>query len=177
MTVDAKFTWDREESHKILRGGPEGIEKWNAARKANPDAVMPNLHKLDFSRADMRGADLSKLHFDANDFTEAKLQGADFRRATLSSVCFERAKLHRAQFDGAELRSNSTLKDAEFYATKGLFGPGRATINGWNHEWQATQVRSAQFRHEMDFLGWTQSDWANALGCSTSAVKKRNNAS
>lgn len=35
----------------------------------------------------------------------------------------------------------------------------------------------ALMNHEMDFLGWTQSDWANALGCSTSAVKKRNNAS
>jgi uncharacterized protein YjbI with pentapeptide repeats len=81
-----------EEHLAILR---QGVDVWNAWRKANPDvrAYLPgvNLNSANLTTADLRiaylsGADLTKADLSNTDLRNTNLTKADLSRANLSEA-------------------------------------------------------------------------------------------
>ncbi len=84
---------------KILKNG---VKEWNEWRGANPGA------RIDFSKANLRGAHLSGGDFRGADLREvdlmeANLGEANFARANLSGSILLQARLRAAFFRGADL--------------------------------------------------------------------------
>jgi uncharacterized protein YjbI with pentapeptide repeats len=128
------FVWWVFSSHRTTKGFPsedklmanpehlkilkQGVESWNAWRKANPDE-RPHLSKADLTRAILDTANLNGANlFEAN-LTGAELAGANLTRAELtraellladlSGADLTQAKLDRVNFRGADLtRANLT---------------------------------------------------------------------
>lgn len=92
----------RDKALALLRGGKQGIKKWNALREAGEQPQ--SLAGVDLSRADLRGVNLSKADlFDAN-LSRADLFDADLREANLIDVDLSGAKLWSANLSEADLR-------------------------------------------------------------------------
>lgn len=107
---------DRDEALRLLRGGPEGVAKWNRRRAADeeiPDLTEADLHGAhlhgadlggaDLSRADLRGADLGGAFLRGAKLTGAKLTGADLRGANLGGADLTWADLTGANLTRADL--------------------------------------------------------------------------
>ena len=45
-----------DEALELLRGGPEGVKKWNQWREENPGAVIPKFESVHLSYAHLEGA-------------------------------------------------------------------------------------------------------------------------
>ena len=68
----------RDEALELLKGGPEGVKKWNQWRYENPDDEIPNLSNVKFhSGADLQGVDLSSARLEGAKLHRANLKGAD----------------------------------------------------------------------------------------------------
>jgi hypothetical protein len=95
-----------------LRGGPEGVERWNRRTPAERAEVR------EFRRVDLKGAQLAKASFRGGsrgglDFTGAIFDGADLRKASLDSGLFCQASFKGADLSGASL-AGASLTGANF---------------------------------------------------------------
>ncbi len=109
-----------------LRGGLEGIAKWNARR--NNQEEIPEISGQDFSNVDFTGAVLDDVGFPnckfdgamlkqvsmrAANFYQCSFIGADLEKVVANRTLFERANLTGARMCGAQIRS-SWANDANF---------------------------------------------------------------
>jgi hypothetical protein len=106
---------DRDEAIGLLRGGPDGIRKWNEWRER--DEKIPSLSGADLcgahlSGTDLRGAHLSGAHLRRAVLSEADLSEAVLRRADLGGAVLSGAVLRRADLSGADL-SGAVLRGAD----------------------------------------------------------------
>ena len=100
---------DRDEAHKLLKGGEEGIRGWNRRRRAQEaipdlagaDLVGADLGGANLCGADLRGANLRSANLRSANLLVAKLIGANLFRANLSGADLSRANLFRANLSGA----------------------------------------------------------------------------
>jgi uncharacterized protein YjbI with pentapeptide repeats len=112
-----------------LRGGPEGVKRWNARGKEDREKAGH------FRKADLAGARLDEVRFGQIDFTGANLAGASLRQAT-----FYRAKFPEASFKGACCQeatlSGGNFRSADFegadlrQAKLGRARLGKANLKG-----------------------------------------------
>ncbi|MDZ4700227.1 MAG: pentapeptide repeat-containing protein [Rhodothermales bacterium] len=79
----------------------DGVERWNAWRKANPN-IRPNLS----------GAILHRIALPGVNFSQSDLSRADFRGASLANSSLHFSNLHEANFDEADL-SHSYMRGAD----------------------------------------------------------------
>jgi uncharacterized protein YjbI with pentapeptide repeats len=134
--IDEVREMDRDETMKLLKGGPAGIHEWNRRRIAGKDIpdlggadlrgahlIGANLSRANLIEADLRGAVLNAAILIGADlstanFSGANLLGADLLRAhligaNLSGAKLRRAKLTEADLSGANL-SGANLLGADF---------------------------------------------------------------
>jgi uncharacterized protein YjbI with pentapeptide repeats len=118
---------ERQRLLSELRGGPEGIARWNALGYEDRKRLGS------FSGADMSGADLAEA-----DLSRIDLQQANFERANLHKAALDWGHYGGARFDGANLSAaqlvNSQFEGASF---------ARASLVGtklWN-----SNLRNASF--------------------------------
>ena len=84
---------DRDEALNLLKGGTDGVEKWNRWRQSGDGIRSLSLSGADLNGADLRGAD----------FSETDLRGADLHGANLYEVNLGGAILVEANLNAAEL--------------------------------------------------------------------------
>jgi uncharacterized protein YjbI with pentapeptide repeats len=90
---------------ELLKGGHEGIGKWNQQRKNGIPPV--DLSECDLEGADLAGADLTHLILTKANFSRANLKSARFCHANVTN-----SKFHEAEMDGADLtHANLTAAD------------------------------------------------------------------
>lgn len=101
----AQQTGLREQLLRELRGGAEGVSRWNARSLGERQAAGP------FDGMDLRGADLAGVDLASLDF-----HGANFARSTLTSAWLLECNLEQATFSGANLDQawcpNACLREA-----------------------------------------------------------------
>jgi hypothetical protein len=90
-----------DEEHVALL--KQGVETWNAWRKANPD-VVPDLVTVDLIGANLIGADLGGVNLTNAVLTSAALGGANLGGADLGGAVLVDAVLYHAKLNGADLR-------------------------------------------------------------------------
>ncbi|WP_421980260.1 pentapeptide repeat-containing protein [Roseibium sp.] len=93
----------------------EGVESWNRRREEDP--FVPDLSGADLTRANLKGANLSKSRLERADLSKANLAWADLReaklyRADLMSANLRGADLTVAKLEKADLTS-ADLKEAK----------------------------------------------------------------
>jgi hypothetical protein len=154
----------------------QGVEAWNAWRKANPE-IKPNLREVNFhsaieqvswyplggdrfSRPDLRmvnfsGTDLSGAYLSRTDVAGADFSGANLFRADLSDTefrwnNFSKASLHRANLLNSDLHS-ADLHEAD------LNGADLSGTNLYRANLQAANLTLAVLNtaevHQTDFSG------------------------
>lgn len=84
-----------EEHLKILK---KGVKAWNKWRQEERD-VMPGLYG-----ADLRGMDLTYIHFMRTNLGEANLSGTILRKAFMVGAYLHGALLLEADLEGADMR-------------------------------------------------------------------------
>jgi uncharacterized protein YjbI with pentapeptide repeats len=98
----------REQALEELRGGPQGVARWNA--RARPEKGRPggfagaDLVGARLKGADLRCQDFSGANLAGADLTEALLPHADFRKARLPEAVLHKADCRSAKFQSADLR-------------------------------------------------------------------------
>jgi uncharacterized protein YjbI with pentapeptide repeats len=97
----------------------QDVTAWNEWRAKNRK-MRPNLLKAQLSKANLSGADLSRVSLRQACLREADLTGANLSQTTLSGAYLLRAKLRRANLSGA------TLHEAFL---------SRANLSGANLSW------------------------------------------
>lgn len=127
---------------KLLRGGREGIKKWNLLRAFGE--VVPNLDgvkllDLDLYGVDLQGASLVKANFAGSD-----LFGARFAQANLTLANFYRADLVQADFTGVNLKW-AILKRTDLYQAN-LFKANLSHVDFERANLVATNVVGADFQ-------------------------------
>ncbi len=90
-----------------------GAVAWNLWRKEHPE-VRPA-----FSKADLRGTNLSRADLFAADFSEADLRGVDLRRTDLIGADFSEADLSEANLCEADLSGAIGLTQEQVDSTNG----------------------------------------------------------
>jgi TIR domain/Pentapeptide repeats (8 copies) len=117
-----------EEHLKILK---QGVEVWNKWRKDNPE-IKPdlseaplsnaNLHDVDFSVVNLRGADLDGAQLKFAKFGGANLARARLRGALLGGVDFFNTNLENADLSGADINFCTfwwtNLKNTDFVGAR-----------------------------------------------------------
>lgn len=113
---------DQDESLRLtwLRGGPEGIKRFNESRK--DEIQEPNFSGVNLSGADLRGvdlahvdlqnADLSGAHLIRADLNGSQLINANLCKANLSQADLSTANFGRANLQEANLR-RANLRETE----------------------------------------------------------------
>jgi uncharacterized protein YjbI with pentapeptide repeats len=100
----------REEYLAELRGGPEGVCRWNARNDSNElEKVAPS-----FTGADLSGADLSGAQFSDVDFSSARFDGARIPDIKTYRSDFRSASFRRAELTGGTFNWETVLEDADF---------------------------------------------------------------
>jgi hypothetical protein len=94
---------NREEAIELLRSWREGVKRWNAWRKDNPEAKLPDLSEANLSRANLGQSDLNKANLSGANLSRAELHGADLFGAELSEADLTGADLCAANLRGANL--------------------------------------------------------------------------
>ncbi len=117
-----------EDQLKVLR---QGVEAWNDWRGENPDI------SVDFSRADLSGADLSEAKLFGTrlswaDLSEANLSGAVLNEANLYGAILSGADLFGSNLSEADL-SRASLIEATLKMTK-LTGCRVYGVSAWGLE-------------------------------------------
>jgi hypothetical protein len=118
-----------EEHLAILR---QGVDVWNAWRKANPD-VVPNLSGAELSRAELSGTELSRANLIEANLSEAHLRetylrGADLSRANLSRADLSEAHLKEAILYGT-IFANNDLSTIIGLDRVSFFGPSHISTD------------------------------------------------
>ncbi|MCZ6835827.1 MAG: pentapeptide repeat-containing protein [Planctomycetota bacterium] len=124
---------DRKSALRLLRGGAEGIERWNMWRaEVEGIEALPDMSHVDLSRTNLSRADLNGMYFAGanftesklyeaelfrSDFTDAKFIGANLFKANLSDAVLIDAILTGASLSGANL-TGATLRGADFTDAK-----------------------------------------------------------
>lgn len=106
---------DREEALRLLRGGEEGIKKWNQWR--SEDGGIPDLMKVDLRNANLNRAELSSAHLRGANLTGAKLVEANLCQADLSGANLDEADLRRTRLRHAIL-SKAYVRHANLHNTR-----------------------------------------------------------
>ncbi len=118
------MSMDRDEAIRLLRGGSQGVERWNAWLReecSQPlgESLSPyrgrETPEIDLSGANLRGADLTKALLVRIILTEADLRGAiieggDLAGSVLSGARLDDAKLRDACLGGANLMEASLVR-------------------------------------------------------------------
>lgn len=107
---------DRDEALRLLRGGEEGIKKWN--REIEQGRKIPNLESANLRNANLRSANLCSANLRKAILSYANLSHADLRdaklfRAGLFRADLNHAKLNRANLIEAHLISGTTFVHAD----------------------------------------------------------------
>lgn len=108
----------REKALELLKGGPEGVKKWNQWRADNLVAEIPSLNEASLSGAHLEGANLSRTHLKKARLGGAHLEGANLCEAHLEGAIItdlahlEKAWLFLAHLEGADL-TNAHLEGAD----------------------------------------------------------------
>jgi hypothetical protein len=119
-----------------LRGGPQGVKKWNARPEHDREKIGP-LRGLDLSGANLAEVQLGKLDLQGSRFDGAvltgaklgicKLQSASFARADLTGASLSFLEADRANFEDAKLAGcelflahlkNANLRGADLSGAK-----------------------------------------------------------
>jgi uncharacterized protein YjbI with pentapeptide repeats len=93
-----------------LRGGPDGLRRWNRLKAADRKAV-------ELSGADLSGLDLTEATFRGVKAKTATFAGATLARAEMSEGCFDRSDFSKADLQDAHLKGVSAL-EADFRGAK-----------------------------------------------------------
>jgi uncharacterized protein YjbI with pentapeptide repeats len=140
VAIEGRFTMDRGEALKLLRGGGEGVAEWNRLREFGEEIpklrgvklrarypIETNLRGINLSGVDLSGADLSftslcRSDFSGSDLSDANLIGADLsecrlRRTNLSNSKLSGANLERADL-GLAVICNAKLAGANLRAAR-----------------------------------------------------------
>jgi hypothetical protein len=129
----------REQLVQELRGGADGVARWNARREEERHAVGAlagmdltgaalagvNLGGLDFSSARLDGASLAGGWLLECNLCGASLRKANLARAWCAGACFREASLQGAVLSGANLRGCDCRK-----ADLGAANLAQATLDG-----------------------------------------------
>jgi len=112
---------ERQRFLDLLRGGPEGIQQWNALRSETLSRAG-HFRRADLANLDLRGANLGHhlgsclggLDFQSANFTGVNLTGGHLHDCYLMKACFRNAvldgincagsNLRQADFEGASLK-------------------------------------------------------------------------
>src|SRR5207302_2024541 len=94
---------ERDRLLALLRGGPEGVKKWNARQKQAARV-------RDFRRVDLSGAKLKAAVFPCLDLTGAQFDGAVLTKARFEDSIAGVAQTGRVVLKGASFR-NADLRD------------------------------------------------------------------
>jgi uncharacterized protein YjbI with pentapeptide repeats len=89
------FALTRDEAIVLLRGGEEGVARWQRLREL---CLWRGIPPIDLSGINLRGVNLHLVNLQ-----QVILDGADLRNADLSHVCF--GELRNVKLDGARLQS------------------------------------------------------------------------
>lgn len=111
----------QEQLDMLLRNG---VEEWNAWRKANPDIVpdlsQANLYGQDLVEADLHGSYLQRIVLREADLRRSNLSHCDLTGANLLEADLSKAYLEGAILVGADLRgadiSNANLNEVDLVA-------------------------------------------------------------
>jgi TIR domain/Pentapeptide repeats (8 copies) len=102
----------------------EGVCKWNEWRDHNPSEV-PELGDGDFTRVDLRGANLRNAYLRGADFTGAYLSGADLSGATLWNTIFADTNLSETKgLDSCNHQGPSNISIDTFFRSIGKIPDG-----------------------------------------------------
>lgn len=85
----------------LLRGGPEGIAKWNELRKTREEA--PDLNHIELGKVNLSGANLSGVNLRWANLEETNLEEANLEKADLLGARLSRARLIMTNLTGASL--------------------------------------------------------------------------
>jgi hypothetical protein len=92
-----------------LRGGAEGVQRWNARPPSEQQAVGPlrgeDLGGLDLAGVCLDGIDLDGGWLVESNLSDASLAGTRMEKAWCPGACFRDANLSGARLSGANLRS------------------------------------------------------------------------
>lgn len=111
----------KQEQIDILQ---QGVETWNQWRQEHPD-IQPDLQKVYFRKADLRGINLRDARLDDSnlsvaDLSDANLSGSQIYRSALLGTNLTRANLSRASLSGVNFRdanlSRANLSEADLFA-------------------------------------------------------------
>lgn len=80
----AETTMDRDEAVQLLRGGEDGINRWNNVRERS--GAVPELCGVDLSGANLSGCDLSDLDLSGANLFDSNLCGANLFRTDLTDA-------------------------------------------------------------------------------------------
>ena len=131
--IEGRKMLEKKETVEMLRGGPEGVKRWNVWRNANHsvkvDLSGAKLSEANLSGVDFRGADLSGADLTEAILTRAILAGADLSGADLTGAILAGADLWGADLTEAILTeailteailTEAILAGAKFYFNIGL---------------------------------------------------------
>lgn len=116
---DYHATMTKDQVLRLLRGGPEGIDKWNHWRSENPNAEIPDLKQADLGGVHLEGANLANINLERANLFQAHLEKAVLRKAHLEGACLfgaylEKADLSEAHLEGSELL-DADLRNANLF--------------------------------------------------------------
>ncbi|MEW5922436.1 MAG: toll/interleukin-1 receptor domain-containing protein [Candidatus Zixiibacteriota bacterium] len=108
---------DREEALKLLRGGKEGIDKWNWARMhVGKNDSLFDLSGVDLGDTFLRKANLRCINFADANLRSTNMIGANLSNSNLMGVNLKNADLLDANLDGTDL-SLAYLLESKFHNT------------------------------------------------------------
>jgi len=110
---------DKNEALDLLRGGKEGIEKWNQFRLSEetiPDLTGADLFDANLTNANLSYANLSKANLSKANVADANMSGAILFDANLSHAILTHADLSGVHLTSANLIEANLTRTKLFYA-------------------------------------------------------------
>ncbi len=101
---------NRDTALNLLRGGNDGIVKWN--RCIDAEEEMPDLSGTNLSEADLSGANLSGANLSGANLSDAYAAKAKFNKANLAGANLNEARFNEANLAEVDL-TRANLRDAE----------------------------------------------------------------